>query len=203
MNKELVIARYKEDLIWLDNVPQDWVVTVYSKSDVSPIVVSAVELKYIDNSGGNEAHTYLQHIVNNYNDLADITAFIQAWPFDHDRDLIQRLQEPCEGFAWLSHEMLRNEWDAHPHHSLDTFVGDKVESLHPDWLYCALMHKRPPDFFWFGQGGQYMVTREIIHRKPKAFYQHTIDMILGPFAKYKPWCAMERFWDKFYLDEAY
>lgn len=206
--RDIVVARYKEtDLEWIKQInDHSTFVYLYDKSGDKcylPIVEYCANYIFIDNIGANEAHTYLQHIVSNYDALADVTIFCQAYPFDHCRDFLDRIKEPCENFTWLSHEMLRNEIDGHPHHSLDIFVGDKVEALHPDWLYSAIFHNRAPDYFMFGQGGMHMVTREQIHTKPVEFYQHIINLITGPFKPYKPYCALERFWDRIYLDPYY
>lgn len=205
MTTDIVIARYGEDCAWIEELPEQFNPIIYNKSgkDLATNIYRNYKYVQLDNPGGNEAHTYLWHIVENYDQLTDVTVFTQAWPFDHCRDFLDRIKEPCTDFSWLSHEMLRNEIDGHPHHSLDIFVGDKVEALHPDWLYSAIFHNRAPDYFVFGQGGLHMVTREQIHTKPKEFYQHIINLITGPFKQYKPFCALERFWDRIYLDPCY
>lgn len=67
---EIVIARYNEDLTWIEPYLSN--TTIYNKG-----------LDYIDNSikipnVGRESHTYLYHIINNYDNLADRTIFFQG-----------------------------------------------------------------------------------------------------------------------------
>ncbi len=73
MKTELVIARYNEDVSWttvIDN--PDIVCTIYNKGQ--PIHLRNIQLPNI----GRESHTYLHHIIQNYNNLADITVFCQG-----------------------------------------------------------------------------------------------------------------------------
>ena len=76
---DVVVARYAEDLAWLEPIAHDCV--VYNKG--APIAGTAfralVELPNV----GREAHTYLHHIVTNYDRLADVTVFVQGCIADH------------------------------------------------------------------------------------------------------------------------
>lgn len=117
MTKDIIVARYKEDIAWIkDDRLKDFNVIVYDKGNepkpaiketpvinkrgkkkVASIVNKEIELPkapegfvYLPNTG-REAHTYLTHIVNNYNTLADINIFTQGWPFDHVPDFFEKL----------------------------------------------------------------------------------------------------------------
>lgn len=77
---DVVVARYEEDLAWLAPIAADCV--VYNKgSAVVNTFRSLVELPNV----GREAHTYLHHIVTNYDSLADVTVFVQGCIADHVR----------------------------------------------------------------------------------------------------------------------
>lgn len=67
---EIVIAKYLEDLSWCSKYKH--LITVYDKSD-KPIEDS-VNLPNV----GRESHTYLYHIIKNWNSLADNTLFTQG-----------------------------------------------------------------------------------------------------------------------------
>lgn len=215
--RDIVIARYNEPqniLHWINDLDTDvFMPIIYNKGDSDLDLQEWYDKKQyiyrnIANPGGNEAHTYLYHIVTNWDRLADVTIFTQARWDDHDRDFMEHIKNPCYTFSWLAHEYLVNEKDGHDRHGIDRFVSDDgsvdiVTALHPDWLYCAIFHQRSPEKFIFGQGGLHMVSREQIQSKPREFYMHTINLITGPFKWFKPWCAMERFWDRFYLDRLY
>ena len=91
MDKQVVIARYKEDVGWVDQLDCDYI--IYDKSgDVIDNIPNRVCLK--NQPKGREAHTYLYHIVNHYNNLADCTCFLQGHPFDHCIDILDIIKNP-------------------------------------------------------------------------------------------------------------
>ena len=70
MNRiEIVVAKYKEDISWTRNFEN---VIIYDKSNNK-------DLPNI----GREAHTYIHHIIEHWNNLANITVFLQGNPHDH------------------------------------------------------------------------------------------------------------------------
>jgi hypothetical protein len=76
---EVVVAHYAEDLDWIsDYARPDTHFTVYSKADKIPEAVrSHAKLVHLHNLG-REGHTYLHHIVHNYDNLAPWTVFKQG-----------------------------------------------------------------------------------------------------------------------------
>ena len=74
---EIVLSRYNEDIGW-SNVYSS-IRTIYDKSNESNLLsVSTPGMLIRLPNLGRESHTYLWHIVNNYDKLADITVFSQA-----------------------------------------------------------------------------------------------------------------------------
>jgi hypothetical protein len=71
---EIVVAHYSEDLDWLLPVAND--ATIYGKGEApqSTNFSPAINLPNI----GRESHTYLHHIVENYDSLARISMFLQG-----------------------------------------------------------------------------------------------------------------------------
>ena len=75
MNKSLIISRFNEDINWLNKF-NNFNIIIYNKGD------------YLTNKGfkdiirldnvGRESHTWLYHIVNNYNNLDEINIFLQG-----------------------------------------------------------------------------------------------------------------------------
>lgn len=72
---QVVVARYAEDLAWLDRLPFEDVL-VYDKGPGQggnpPPYARTVKLPNV----GRCDHTYLHHIVHNYDNLADVTLFV-------------------------------------------------------------------------------------------------------------------------------
>jgi len=75
---QVVVARYAEDLSWLDVLPCRDVV-VYDKNDRGDTShgnpPAWAEVKRLPNVG-REGHTYLHHILTNWDSLADVTLFV-------------------------------------------------------------------------------------------------------------------------------
>jgi hypothetical protein len=74
---EIVVSRYNEDLSWVKEYPfNQFKYTIYNKGSnqdfIKPSLYRIVQLPNI----GRCDHTYLYHIVNNYNQLAPITIFL-------------------------------------------------------------------------------------------------------------------------------
>lgn len=84
---ELVVARYNEDLLWLQQIPFEIKITVYNKGkDNLPIFYPNIKVIKLPNIG-REAHTYFYHVITNYHNLADRIIFLQGSPFDHKVNL--------------------------------------------------------------------------------------------------------------------
>lgn len=193
MQLELVVAHYNENLNWLRKVPKTIHQTIYHK-DSDHATESGIALPNV----GREAHTYLHHIVERYDSLAEITVFCQGKPFDHAYDFHKTLRElaagtlESHGFTWLGH-------------LIDT--DDKAgEKLFKSWsknedgrgLDIAGYHRHltgteGPQRYTFVLGAQFIIHREIIQQKPKSYYQHALELsITFPDAAH----CYERTWDK-------
>lgn len=78
---QLVVARYHETTEW---IPSDAI--VYNKGEP----IEHPRFKVIDAyNEGREGETYLRHIIENYDTLAEFTLFTQADPFDHNPLFVQ------------------------------------------------------------------------------------------------------------------
>jgi hypothetical protein len=92
MKTEIVVARYNENLDWLKKIEKskDIKITVYNKGqdDIS-IDVPFIKIPNI----GRESHTYLYHIINNYDNLADQTIFCQGDSIFHSPDFLDLINK--------------------------------------------------------------------------------------------------------------
>lgn len=79
---DMVIARYKENLSWLDRFEKykfrDIIVYNKGKNDRMCKLKSITCKQYILPNHGRCDHTYLYHIIHNYNNLADVTIFTKG-----------------------------------------------------------------------------------------------------------------------------
>ena len=76
-NVEVIIARYNEDLKWTLEAPfNQYKYIVYNKGDNENFEKTNVKNIITLPNVGKCDHTYLYHIINNYNNLADIIVFL-------------------------------------------------------------------------------------------------------------------------------
>jgi hypothetical protein len=81
---QIVVARYNEDIKWL--LPYKDITIIYNKGDYN-LLLNKFNVIYLNNVG-RESHTYLYHIINNYDNLADRTIFFQGNRSDHSNKIL-------------------------------------------------------------------------------------------------------------------
>jgi Protein of unknown function (DUF3431) len=153
---QVVIARYNEDISWAkayDNV------VVYNKGGA---INDAIELPNV----GREGHTFYHHIVENYDQLADYTAFLQGNPFDHYKNA--RTIVPKK-FEMLADRKIKCSLNGCDHH----------KGLPLKQVYVDLFDVDEPMEFTFGAGGQFVVARDVVHKRPKCFYEKVRSLLEG------------------------
>jgi hypothetical protein len=181
---KLVIARYKEDLGWEENYNS----IIYNKGEFIPNAISLPNL-------GREGHTYMYHILSNYNNLDEYTVFLQGNPFDHSRDLFSKLKEFEElqdkpDFFPLCHEILTDDDKGKPHHWLNIPVA----------YYYNNLFKLPRTEFIFGSGAQFIVSKKRILSRPKSFYWNILKHLETSIDPTSGYCY-ERMWQHIFGTE--
>ncbi len=163
MKNIIVVARYNEDISWTNDYEN---VVIYNKGEDIEIKHPTIILDNI----GREAHTYLQYVIDNYNSLPDIVAFMQGDPFYH-----------------LSH--LWEQTQANPNLFNNYFFNNLEDGFSKNWFYSRMMHCAPPHCVdWFKMrvdkenkvdvenmkifwAACFSVTKEQILTRPYSFYQ--------------------------------
>lgn len=178
---QLIIARFDEDLSWLEKINLNY--KIYNKGN--KISYPCVCLPNV----GREAKSYLHHIVENYSELSEYTIFVQGNPYDHSKNFDQIIktlpmsleQMPyfSEGCYVLCHRIL---CEAQEH-----LVKHHV---FPEDFHNAFF-KVPCKKFRYGSGAQYIVHKENIQNKPVEFYKRMRDELL--WNDHEPW-SIERVW---------
>lgn len=173
-------------------LPRGLKVTVYDKGDPSTEYVPLPNV-------GREAHTYLNHILEHYDELAEVTLFCQGRPFDHVPDFQKVVQQMMQGnprvqdFFWMGFVM---DVDF-PDGSLfrDWSKNEDGRGLDLARFYTDLFGERlqPPATFPFFLGAHFAVTREVVLSRPRGFYEHALTVSEAfPDAAH----CFERCWDK-------
>lgn len=193
MTSELVVARHREDLRWLRRVPKTIRVTVYDKGEHA-------DAKHPLPNIGREAHTYLHHIVSHYDDLAPVTVFAQGKPFDHVSNFHAVLRNVADGetglntdgFRWLGHIV---DWDDPAGSRLfqNWTKNPERTPLPLEEFSRALWNEPAPPRSVFYPGANFVASRELIHRRPRSFYERALGLSATP-----PDAAhcFERTWDR-------
>jgi hypothetical protein len=178
MTKEIIIASYKENLNWVEDIPRDWIVSIYNTDkDRTNFPFNKQYLQKLPNIG-REAGQWLHHIVDRYDKLADFSFFCQG-DKAHDPKLIDQLlhaeELPPHPFAYLG-------TDGKPF-TLPMVPFEPVKQLlRLGWQDEAIPMPRP-----FRVGAQFYATKETIHNRPKEHYERILD---GIHKEYPPhWSA--------------
>jgi len=106
----MVVARYKEDLEWLTEVPDHFQIIVYNKG---PFIESEGALKRIsrvierENNLGREADTYLKFLCDGWGRSSEWSVFTQGDPFSHSPDFLQLLHSQ---HLWKDMQPLTWRW---------------------------------------------------------------------------------------------
>jgi hypothetical protein len=190
---ELVVAHHREDLSWTANIPPVVVPAVYCKGGAPGRLCTAV----LPNVG-REAHTYLHHIVERYEELAPLTVFCQGKPFDHCFDFHHHLREMASettyrpDFVWLGHIV---DWDDDSGRRLFAHWSKNPEGkLLPLTRFHEAVFGGPgPATYTFYLGAQFIVRRECVLQRPRDWYRRAMEV-----AREFPDAAhcFERCWDK-------
>ena len=106
---EIVIARYNEDLSWLKKIPKNIKIIIYNKGLDDIVKIPGVKYDIIKLPNiGRESHTYLYHIINNYDNLANKTILCQGDSIFHSPgflDLLKNVKlfepiQPLSAYYW-------------------------------------------------------------------------------------------------------
>ena len=191
MTIELVVARYLEDLSWVNNIPPQINARIYDKSPSgnTPNV-------------GREAHTYLHHICENYDALPDLTVFAQGKPFDHAFDFHKTLRAlaaatanesgDVAAFQWLGHIIDTDDCNgARLFATWSKNSGD--ERLDMNGFHRALFGTDGPPTYTFVLGAQFIASRDLIRSRSLPFWLNALEVSMNfPDAAH----CYERSWDR-------
>jgi hypothetical protein len=188
-SKGIVIARYAENLSWIYGIDIDETqIYVYNKgNNITPI---DPKFKYINISNvGVCDHTYLYHIIKNYDNLEDVTIFIPGScmfinKIKQKNILFNNLPYSYHSFFTkvMTDDNLRNfklkyyvTTDPTNRDSGDLELSPCNIRPYGKW-YKEVMGKELKSNV-INYGGIFSVSKEIIRKKPKSFYENLISYL--------------------------
>lgn len=167
MKKQLVVAWYKEDISWLGDLDCFDDIIVYRKGDITP---PDLRCNFIDLPNvGREAHTHIHHIVNNYDNLYDITMFIQGDPFPH----CATIKTGRELNSYFNNHVFSNEKAENLDNNL---CCDGSGYTYVTYMECMETPVTPGDVL-FSTGAQWMVPKHCIRSKSLNFYKKILEKL--------------------------
>jgi hypothetical protein len=181
LDYQIIVAHYEENLEWIKNRSGQYYdkVCVYHKGNSqwkNPGFSHWIPLKNV----GREAHTYLTHIINNYDRLAEITIFLQGHIHDHTQgynifDLLYRTHKRGL-FAPIVTEYSNWGYITHVDPWLSDLLSERMKGADFTFgeFYAQVFEKNPPVQIKNCWAGLFGVHRDRILRYPKAFYEKLI-----------------------------
>lgn len=185
---DIVISRYNENINWIQSKPfAEFNIICYNKGSQTPDDVcqsptcNIVNLKNV----GRECHTYLYHIINNYDNLAPVTIFLPGSAMDEHKKtmtlgVINKVMK-------TKTTVLRGDYGTFPDdlydYHIDEWVSTNNENRSENSEKGLLLSSVRPYGKWFeNEFGNlkvnvfcyysiFAVAKEHILQKPKSFYK--------------------------------
>ena len=219
METSVIISRYNENLDWIKEINKEFDITVYNKGKKIEIEdkYNLIEIKNV----GRESHTWLYHIYENYENIAENNIFLQGRLDDlgcmAHKDISKYLSKLNKNGFNASRLSLLS-----PFHWRDNLTIERDIKYKNDWdenkisrnilgfrKYSKQFFPNIPIFVPTSYGGCFAVTRDAIHKHPKDFYFelfNTVNKHQHPIEAHyleRLWCYMfseDRFFKKACID---
>ena len=194
----IVVARYNEDIKWLDEF-NNFNVHLYNKGDDN--LENSTKLPNI----GREAHTYLTHIVENYDNLDDVIIFTQGNP-DHASNIKEFNEiESYTGFKTFVEyygKMIDGEPISQKHSPNQFWMGFKFKSnVTPESVYNFLYGKKIP-VCWVSVCAIFAVDKATILKHPKEAYVQLLNLFTRPDSTWMAY-VLEYSWTLMFKPEGF
>jgi len=167
MSVNIIIARYNEDISWTNKIKHK--VTIYNKGNKLD-GNNIIELPNV----GREGETFLRHIVNNYENLDDVTVFLQGNPFEHLTILVGWRANLTEDEKDKVCNKINNEINANteftPFYQVRYNVPNGTNNVNTT-EYCRKYYGENYSMFTVVPGAQYIVPKNNILARPLEFWK--------------------------------
>jgi len=176
---QIVVARYNENISYL--TPFEKVCIIYNKGDdnIQEEFINIIKLPNI----GRESHTYLYHIINNYDNLADNTIFIQGNITDHKLLEFKQyiINKDFTGKLSMNDiKILKNNINHKGKYLKDLHNGNLKKSKYIPYYFMNnilgldLKDENKINIVW---GANFSVSKELIYKKPIEYYKNIIKYV--------------------------
>lgn len=168
----IVIAKYKENVDWINNINKTINIYLYNK-DCDYNNKNAINLPNI----GRESHSYLYHIIKNYDNLDDIIIFTQGNYKEHNIDNIMMLYEKINIFNVYSYEQDENLRILN-----NNIILNRTNLNFSEWIDIYIEENlsnylKENNKMYFNIGAIFCVKKENILSRSKDYYINLINQL--------------------------
>ena len=189
MKNQIVISRYNEDIEWIKYINTElFDIFIYNKGNklTCNFNCKIINLK----NSGRESHTYLYHIITNYENLPEKIVFTQAHPFDHTRESfineINNFDENTDDFFYFSKNTLEIKYDEPKNKFVEYGILNNANWINYHDITSPLFitieklfgaFKNNELRICFGPGAIFGVNKNLITKRSKDFYMKCINIL--------------------------
>ena len=199
---EIVVSHYEENLDWL--LGHEHQTTLYNKGE-SRHIFTTHRLIQLPNVG-RESHTYLYHIVHNYDSLASLTLFTQGRIEDSVEhfqgldNLIEKAETSSDDLTIFRSKVKFKDWNGIRHvkkwarerEDGSMRLADLTPGEFWKWMFDGMEHPESVEWVW---AATFAATRKAIYRHPLLFYRKLLNYIeQTEHANPEEGHDFERFW---------
>jgi len=190
LEKELVVAHYKEWIDWVNDCPIP--VCLYQKcpSSCTTEFGDHVVVRHLQNHG-REAGTYLDHIVENYDSLAEWTYFVQGQthsgvelfgrlttPYTDTTGLTRHYTAEWPGPEVTDHDLVEQHGEYEVRYGDARYAGALSPESNEPWLeriWSTWFSSPRPSKWIYAYGAEMAVPRHRILARPLKFWRFARD----------------------------
>jgi len=176
-----VVSNWNNDVSWVNDFTENYI--IYDKSDTLPEDDKILKLENV----GFNIFDICHFIVNNYDDLPELIAFVQGWPFNHcKRETFNKLIfnecfTPIEdythikgrkgedgGYLEFNNSYYLKEKEPYTHRYYNSYDGF-MTNIFSDYIASTWVR--------FAPGGQYIVPKKNILYYSKRFWEKLMNIV--------------------------
>ena len=173
-----VVARYNENIDWLNNVINRSI--VYNKG--TPL---HIQNEIMVENKGRESETYLRYIIDHYDSLPDVVVFIQANIEDYigknDVNYVLKMANHAIQYGkskpYMHSQTKTNmTWDKKWNYNNGYYLQENYKNkpiVFCDW-FTTHIQPEYPDPIYIYRNGLFAVKKEYILKKPLEYYKQLI-----------------------------
>lgn len=184
MSVSLVINRFNENVDWIQKY-KNLEIFIYNKGDTLHLNSKNVTVIERENLG-RESESYLFHIIENYDNLSDLTIFTQAHPFDNIPSFYEIIDEDLNNKEYINYF----NWYGKRIDFCDEYGAPgiyPISSGHPNEfnrtlksIYEEVYNRKCPSKINYKPNGSFSVSRDLILKSKKQVYEKFLTYLTYP-----------------------